>query len=93
MRLSRPRGLALGLDRSLVCPRVVVGRALPEQLLRRLPPRVGQLVLRVVVVVLVVAVLVGGSLLGVLGALLAIPMAAAVQLVLDEVVAPRQDRV
>ncbi|MCW2613943.1 MAG: hypothetical protein JWN08_937 [Frankiales bacterium] len=40
----------------------------------------------------VVAVLVGGSLLGVLGALLAIPIAAAVQLVLNEVVAPRQDQ-
>jgi len=40
----------------------------------------------------VVAVLVGGSLLGVLGALLAIPIAAAVQLVLREVVAPRQDQ-
>ena len=39
----------------------------------------------------VVAVLIGGSLLGVLGALLAIPIAAAVQLVLNEVVAPRQD--
>jgi predicted PurR-regulated permease PerM len=39
----------------------------------------------------VVAVLVGGSLLGVLGALLAIPIAAAVQLVLKEVVGPRQD--
>jgi predicted PurR-regulated permease PerM len=39
----------------------------------------------------VVAVLIGGSLLGVLGALLAIPMAAAVQLVLKEVLAPRQD--
>jgi predicted PurR-regulated permease PerM len=39
----------------------------------------------------VVAVLVGGSLLGVLGALLAIPITAAVQLVLEEVVAPRQD--
>jgi predicted PurR-regulated permease PerM len=39
----------------------------------------------------VVAVLIGGSLLGVLGALLAIPIAAAVQLVLQEVVAPRQD--
>jgi predicted PurR-regulated permease PerM len=39
----------------------------------------------------VVAVLIGGSLLGVLGALLAIPIAAAVQLVLKEVVAPRQD--
>ena len=39
----------------------------------------------------VVAVLIGGSLLGVLGALLAIPIAAAVQLVLQEVVMPRQD--
>lgn len=39
----------------------------------------------------VVAVLVGGSLLGVLGALLAIPVAAAVQLVLQEVAIPRQD--
>ncbi len=40
----------------------------------------------------VVAVLIGGSLLGVLGALLAIPIAAAVQLVLQEVIAPRQDQ-
>ncbi|MBC7373661.1 MAG: AI-2E family transporter [Frankiales bacterium] len=40
----------------------------------------------------VVAVLIGGSLLGVLGALLAIPIAAAVQLVLKEVIAPRQDQ-
>ncbi len=39
----------------------------------------------------VVAVLIGGSLLGVVGALLAIPIAAALQLVLNEVVAPRQD--
>ncbi|MCU1691622.1 MAG: hypothetical protein JWM64_713 [Frankiales bacterium] len=39
----------------------------------------------------VVAVLIGGSLLGVIGALLAIPIAAAVQLVLQEVVGPRQD--
>lgn len=39
----------------------------------------------------VVAVLIGGSLLGAVGALLAIPIAAGVQLVLQEVVAPRQD--
>lgn len=39
----------------------------------------------------VVAVLIGGSLLGILGALLAIPIAAAVQLILDEVVVPKQD--
>jgi predicted PurR-regulated permease PerM len=40
----------------------------------------------------VVAVLIGGALLGVLGALLAIPIAAALQLVLNEVIAPRQDQ-
>ncbi len=39
----------------------------------------------------IIAVLIGASLLGVVGALLAIPIAAAVQLVLGEVVAPRQD--
>ena len=42
--------------------------------------------------VTIVAVLVGGSLLGALGALLAIPTAAALQLVFQEVVAPRQDQ-
>lgn len=41
--------------------------------------------------VTIVAVLVGGSLLGIVGALLAIPIAAAIQLVLAEVVIPRQD--
>lgn len=41
----------------------------------------------------VVAALIGGTLLGFAGALLAIPMAAAAQLVLAEVVFPRQDRV
>jgi predicted PurR-regulated permease PerM len=39
----------------------------------------------------VVAALVGGTLLGFAGALLAIPMAAAMQLVLEEVVFPRQE--
>lgn len=39
----------------------------------------------------IVAVLIGGSLMGVLGALLAIPLAAAVQLVMVEVVLPRQE--
>ena len=54
-------------------------------------PRVMQRSVNVSPAATVVAVLVGGSLLGVLGALLAIPIAAAVQLVVDEVVAPRQD--
>lgn len=39
----------------------------------------------------VVAVLIGGSLLGIVGALLAIPIAAAIQLVLVQVVQPKQD--
>ena len=39
----------------------------------------------------VVAILVGGGLLGILGALLAIPIAAAIQLVMQEVVLPRQE--
>jgi predicted PurR-regulated permease PerM len=54
-------------------------------------PRIMQRSVDVSPAATVVAVLVGGALLGVLGALLAIPIAAAVQLVLAEVVAPRQD--
>jgi predicted PurR-regulated permease PerM len=38
-----------------------------------------------------VAVLIGATLLGVVGALLAVPMAAAVQLVATEVIVPRQE--
>ena len=55
-------------------------------------PRIMQRSVDVSPAATVVAVLVGGSLLGVLGALLAIPIAAAVQLVLNEVVAPKQDQ-
>lgn len=55
-------------------------------------PRIMQASVDVSPAATVVAVLVGGSLLGVLGALLAIPIAAALQLVMHEVVAPRQDR-
>ncbi len=54
-------------------------------------PRVMQRSVDVSPAVTVVAVLVGGSLLGVVGALLAIPMAAAVQLLMNEVVVPKQD--
>ena len=41
--------------------------------------------------VTIVAVLVGGALMGIVGALLSIPIAAAIQLIMIEVVAPRQD--
>jgi predicted PurR-regulated permease PerM len=43
--------------------------------------------------VTVVAVLLGGALLGVVGALLAIPIAAAILLVVRQVAIPRMDRV
>lgn len=55
-------------------------------------PRIMQRSVDVSPAATVVAVLIGGALLGVLGALLAIPIAAAVSLVLEEVIAPRQDR-
>jgi len=43
-------------------------------------------------IVTVVAVLVGGSLLGIIGALVAIPIAAALKLITVEVLIPRLDR-
>jgi len=39
-----------------------------------------------------VAILVGGALLGVVGAVLAVPVAAAIQLIVREVVMPQQQR-
>jgi len=56
-------------------------------------PRIMQRSVDVSPAATVVAVLVGGSLLGVVGALLAIPIAAGVQLLLAEVVSPKQDSV
>ena len=54
-------------------------------------PRVMKRTVDVSPVTTVIAVLIGGTLMGVVGALLAIPVAAAVQLVGNEVVLPRQD--
>lgn len=54
-------------------------------------PRVLKRTVDVRPVVTIVAVLLGGSLLGIVGALLAVPVAAAVQLVLTEVVFPITD--
>lgn len=56
-----------------------------------LNPRVMARAVQVPGVVVVIAALVGGTLLGVLGALIAIPVAAAVQLIMKEVVIPRQN--
>lgn len=56
-----------------------------------LQPRVMKRTVDVAPVVTIVAALLGAGLFGVLGALLAVPLAAAIQLVLTEVVFPRQD--
>lgn len=54
-------------------------------------PRVMTRAVKVPGVIVVIAALAGGALLGVLGALVAIPVAAAVLLIIDEVVVPRQN--
>ncbi|GAA4665255.1 AI-2E family transporter [Frondihabitans cladoniiphilus] len=57
-----------------------------------LAPRVMRQAVKVPGVIVIIAALVGGTLLGVLGALIAVPVAAAVLLIIREVVIPRQDR-
>ena len=54
-------------------------------------PRVMRRTVRVPGLVTVVAVLIGGSLFGIIGALVAIPVAAIFQLIVEEVVYPRMD--
>lgn len=56
-----------------------------------LVPRIMDRTVRVPAVVTVVAIILGGALLGILGALLAIPCAAAVLLIVQEVVYPHLD--
>lgn len=67
----------------------LVYRVLEDYLL---VPRIIGKVVKVPALVTVVAVLLGGVLLGVIGALVAIPVAAAVLLILHEVTYPRLDR-
>ncbi|CAN5280173.1 AI-2E family transporter [soil metagenome] len=54
-------------------------------------PRVMTRAVRVPGAIVVIAALAGGTLLGILGALIAIPVAAAVLLIIDQVVVPRQN--
>jgi predicted PurR-regulated permease PerM len=54
-------------------------------------PRVMNKTVQVARLVTVIAVLIGGALLGIIGALIAIPIAAAIKLVLEEVSYPRLD--
>jgi predicted PurR-regulated permease PerM len=56
-----------------------------------LVPRIMKRTAEVSPLATVVAALIGGTLLGIVGALLAIPVAAAIQIVVAEVVVPRQD--
>jgi len=56
-----------------------------------LSPRIMARAVKVPGVVVVIAALTGGTLLGILGALIAIPVAAAIQLIIKEVVVPRQN--
>jgi predicted PurR-regulated permease PerM len=55
-----------------------------------LSPRIRNRAVKVPGVIVVIAALVGGTVLGVLGALIAIPVAAAVLLIIDQVVVPMQ---
>ncbi|MEV6768806.1 AI-2E family transporter [Nocardia sp. NPDC051030] len=66
----------------------IVLRLLEDYLLA---PRIMGRTVQVPAVVTVVAVLIGGALLGVLGALLAIPLAAAILLLVQEILYPRLD--
>jgi predicted PurR-regulated permease PerM len=54
-------------------------------------PRIMRRTVRVPGLVTVIAVLIGGALLGIIGALVSIPVAAIVQLIVEEVVYPRMD--
>ncbi len=67
-----------------------VGYRLAEDYL--LVPRVIGHTVRISAVVSIVAVLIGGALMGIIGALVAIPVAAVARLLLDEIVFPRLDR-
>ncbi len=68
----------------------VVFRLLEDYLL---VPRIIGRAVKVPALITVVAVLIGGALLGIVGALVAIPIAAAVQLLTEEVLYPRLDEV
>ena len=56
-----------------------------------LSPTIMNRAVKVPGVVVVVAALAGGTLLGILGALIAIPVAAAILLIIKQVIVPRQN--
>ena len=67
-----------------------LNRRLQQRLKGRRTPA-ALLTLAIVLVIVVIAALAGGTLLGVLGALVAIPVAASILIIIDEVVVPKQN--
>lgn len=86
--------MLLGFTQSLVLGIVAAGVYLVQHLFEAywLYPKVMNRAMSITTGSVVVAIIIGGSLLGVTGALMAVPVAAAIQLIIREVVIPMQDR-
>ena len=86
--------MLLGFTQSLTIGLVAVGFYICQHLFEAywLYPRVMRRTVDISAGAVVVAIVIGGALLGVMGALLAVPVAAAVQLIVREVVMPLQER-
>jgi len=86
--------MLLGFTQSVTIGLVAVGFYICQHLFEAywLYPRVMRRTVDISAGAVVVAIVIGGALLGVMGALLAVPVAAAVQLIVREVVMPLQER-
>lgn len=86
--------MLLGFTVSIAVGIVAAGVYLVQHLFEAywLYPKVMQRAMSISTGSVVVAIIIGGALLGVTGALMAVPVAAAVQLIVREVVFPMQDR-
>ncbi len=85
--------MLLGFTVSLVVGLVAIGVYLAQHLFESywLYPKVMNRAMSISTGTVVVAIIVGGALLGVTGALMAVPVAAAIQLIVREVIFPMQD--
>lgn len=84
----------LGFTQSIVVGIVAAAFYIGQHLFEAywLYPRVMRRAVHISSAAVIVAIIVGAALLGVVGAVLAVPVAAALQLIIREVVLPRQDR-
>ena len=96
--LARDDSLAFAVSTPLwhACPEATATQQAAREILRNaedylITPRVMKRTVDVPGLVTVIAVLIGGALLGIIGALIAIPIAATIKLVLEEVSYPRLD--